>query len=167
VAQGNDKAGKEAAEVSGKQILICYDGSDESKCAVDTAAAILGPRPAVVLNVAPAVTFAEGMVSASGVPGRVFEDLNKLDALRRAEAGAERARRAGFDAKPQATSAPSTWQGIVDVADELDASVIVLGSRGLSGLREIARGSVSHDVATRSDRPVLIVPPPATVKSAA
>jgi nucleotide-binding universal stress UspA family protein len=150
------------------QILICYDDSNESRCAVDTAAALLGPRPAVVLNVAPTLTVAEGVISASSaVPGGAFEDLNKADAMQRAEVGAARAREAGFDAVPRAAIAPTTWEGILGVADELDAPMIVLGSRGLSGLRELARGSVSHDVATHSERPVLIVPPPATAKSAA
>jgi nucleotide-binding universal stress UspA family protein len=43
--------------------------------------------------------------------------------------------------------------------DELDVQVIVIGSRGLGGFRELARGTVSHDVATHARRPVLIVPP--------
>jgi hypothetical protein len=90
-------------------VLICYDGSDEARQAVDEAAALFGPRPAVVLNVAPAMTFAEGVAATSSlVPGRAFEDLNKADALRRAEAGAGRARRAGFDAEPRATIASTT-----------------------------------------------------------
>jgi nucleotide-binding universal stress UspA family protein len=38
--------------------------------------------------------------------------------------------------------------------------VIVLGSRGLTGVREAFEGSVSHDVAEHAGRPVLIVPPP-------
>jgi nucleotide-binding universal stress UspA family protein len=37
--------------------------------------------------------------------------------------------------------------------------VIVVGSRGLTGLRELFEGSVSHDVAEHACRPVLIVPP--------
>jgi len=143
------------------EILICYDGSNDAKRAVDAAAALLGSRHAVVLNVAPAMTFAEGMAATSSlVPGSAFEDLNRADALIRAEAGAARARRAGLDAEPRATTASTAWQGIVDVADELDAAIIVIGSRGLSGLRELARRSVSHDVATHARQPVLIVPPP-------
>jgi nucleotide-binding universal stress UspA family protein len=55
--------------------------------------------------------------------------------------------------------APPTWEAIVDVADEIDAAVIVLGSRGLKGIREQVAGSVSHEVAEHSRRPVLIVPP--------
>jgi nucleotide-binding universal stress UspA family protein len=143
-----------------EQILICYDGSEEAERAVDMAASLLGSRAAVVLTVAPVMTFAESMAATSSVvPGNAFEDLNRADALRRAETGALHARLAGFDAEARATIASETWQGIVDVADELDAAAIVIGSRGLGGLREFARGSVSHDVATHARRPVLIVPP--------
>ena len=49
------------------QILVCYDGSDDAKRAVDAAAALLGPRPAVVLNVAPAMTLAEGVAATSSL----------------------------------------------------------------------------------------------------
>lgn len=150
------RAGTEA------QLLICYDGSNDATRAVDAAAALFGSRRAVVLDVAPPMTFAEGMAATSSlVPGSAFDDLNTADALRRAEAGAAHARRAGLEAEARATTASTPWQGIVDVADELDASVIVIGSRGLGGLRELARGSVSHDLATHARRPVLIVPPPA------
>jgi len=38
--------------------------------------------------------------------------------------------------------------------------VIVIGSRGLSGLREMLEGSLSHQLAEHAGRPVLIVPPP-------
>jgi len=79
-----------------QEILICYDGSNDAERAVDAAAALLGPRHAVVLNVAPAMTFAEGVAATSSlVPGGAFEDLNRADALGRAEAGAAHARRAG------------------------------------------------------------------------
>jgi nucleotide-binding universal stress UspA family protein len=37
--------------------------------------------------------------------------------------------------------------------------VIVIGSRGLSGLREALDGGVSHQVAEHAGRPVLIVLP--------
>ena len=142
------------------QVLICYDGSSEADHAIDAAAALLGPRDVVVLDVAPAMTFAEGVAATSSmVPGGAFEDLNNADALRLAEAGAERARRAGLRAEARGTIASTTWQGVIDVADELDAAAIVIGSRGLRGLRELAGGSVSHDVATHARRPVLIVPP--------
>jgi nucleotide-binding universal stress UspA family protein len=154
-------------EKDSQQILICYDGSSGAGRAIDTAAALFGPRRTVVLVVTPPMTFAEGIAATSAlVPGTTFEEVNMADALQRAEAGAMHARRWGLHAEARATTAPTTWEGIVDVAEELDVSVIVIGSRGLSGLREVAGGSVSHDVATRVRRPVLIVPPPPTKEAA-
>lgn len=143
-------------------VLICYDGSDSAKLAIDAAAEILGARRAVVLDVGPPLTAAESLaVMAPVAPGAAFEDLNEDDARQRAQVGADRARRAGFDAEARAGLAAPTWQGIVDVADEIDAAVIVLGSRGLNGARELLEGSVSHEVAQHAGRPLLIVPPPA------
>jgi nucleotide-binding universal stress UspA family protein len=143
-------------------ILICYDGSDSAKHAIDAAAEILGPRRAVVLDVGSPLTAAESLaVMAPVAPSAAFEELNEDDARQRAQVGADRARRAGFDAESRADLAAPTWQGIIDVADEIDAAVIVLGSRGLDGARELLEGSVSHEVAQHAGRPLLIVPPPA------
>jgi nucleotide-binding universal stress UspA family protein len=50
------------------------------------------------------------------------------------------------------------------MADEIDAGLIVVGSRGLTGLKELLKGSFSHDVAEHAGRPVLIVPSPQNAK---
>jgi len=142
-------------------ILICFDGSDAAVHAIDAAAELFGPRRALVLDVGPVLTPAESVaVLAPMAPAAAFEETNEVDAAERARVGAERARRAGFDAEARANLAAPTWEGIVDVADEIDAAVIVLGSRGLTGAREVLEGSVSHQVAEHAGRPVLIVPPP-------
>jgi nucleotide-binding universal stress UspA family protein len=142
-------------------ILICYDGSASARRAIDEAAKLLGPRRAVVLDVGPQLTTAESFAAVSSiVPGNAFEELNADDALARAREGAERARHAGFDAEPREELAAPTWEGIVDVAKDIDADAIVIGSRGLSGIPEAFQGSVSHQVAEHAGRPVLIVPPP-------
>jgi nucleotide-binding universal stress UspA family protein len=142
-------------------VLICYDGSRDADRAIDAAAALLGPRHAVVLDVAPRWTLTQAVAATPSVLAQnAFEDLNEADALSRARAGAAYALRVGLDAEPRAAVASETWQGIVDVADEVDAAVIVIGSRSLSGLRELALGSVSHDVVAHARRPVLIVPQP-------
>jgi len=143
-----------------KPILICYDGSDDAARAISSAAALLGPRKAVVLDVAPELTASESFATVSSVvPGNAFEELNTADAGRVAGRGAEIARSSGFDAEARTELAVPTWQGIVNVADELEAPLIVIGSRGLSGLKEAFAGSVSHQVAEHAHRPVLIVPP--------
>ncbi len=46
---------------------------------------------------------------------------------------------------------------VVDSADEHDASLIVLGSHRRAGLGGRVAGKIAADVATRTDRPVLIV----------
>jgi nucleotide-binding universal stress UspA family protein len=141
-------------------ILICYDGSDEAGHAIDAAAALLGPRRAIVLDVGSPVTATESIAILSPMaPAAAFEEMNLGDALARARAGAERARQAGFSADARGGVAAPTWEAIVDIADEIDAELIVLGSRGLNGGQELLRGSVSHQVAEHAGRPVLIVPP--------
>jgi nucleotide-binding universal stress UspA family protein len=149
-----------SALVDDRPILICYDGSDDSARGIKTAATLLGPRRAVVLNIAPPITPAESLGTISSVvPGNAFEDLNTAEADRVAGQGAEIARSSGFDAEARSELAAPTWDGIVQVADELDTPVIVIGSRGLSGLKEILDGSLSHQLAEHAGRPVLIVPP--------
>jgi nucleotide-binding universal stress UspA family protein len=140
-------------------ILICYDDSTGARRAIEEAAKLLGPRRAVVLAVGPILTTAESVAAISSVvPGDAFEDLNTADARQRATAGAEHAREAGFDAEPKVELAEPVWQGIVAVASEIGAAAIVLGSRGLNGLREAVSGSVSHQVAAHASCPVVIMP---------
>jgi len=153
----------EEATMPDAPILICYDDSESAKHAIEAARALLGPRRAIVLDVGPPLTPAESLAAISPVvPGAAFEELNTSEALSRARVGAELARHAGFDAEARGGIGAPTWEDIVDVADEIDTAVIVLGSRGQTGARELLDGSVSHEVAEHAGRPVLIVPPPRT-----
>ena len=67
------------------------------------------------------------------------------------------AQAAGFRAQSVAVPEPNIWKGIARVADDRDASVIVLGSHGKSGLAGVFLGSVASAVAAHSGRTVLIV----------
>ena len=49
-------------------------------------------------------------------------------------------------------------EAILAIADEVDASLIVMGARGAPSLAEMLLGSVSHQVMRRARRPVLVVP---------
>jgi len=140
-------------------ILIGYDGSDDARRAVDYAAVLFGNRRAVVLDVGPVVTPAESLAVLTPGP-YAFEDYNESQAASTAAEGVRYARGAGLVADARAEVTAPTWQGVVDVADEIDAAVIVMGSRGLNGARELFEGSLSHEVAQHAGRPVLIVPPP-------
>jgi nucleotide-binding universal stress UspA family protein len=50
--------------------------------------------------------------------------------------------------------------GLVELADERDARVIVVGTHGESPLRGALLGSTPHKLLQLSDRPVLVVPSP-------
>jgi nucleotide-binding universal stress UspA family protein len=139
-------------------ILICYDGSEGAKHAIQAAAGLLDGHPAVVLAVGPPLT-AEESYAALGTLVPSFQELNEEQALERANEGAELAASAGLAAEARAEVAAPTWEGVIHVADEIDAAAIVIGSRGLTGVKEALSGSVSHAVAEHAGRPVLIIPP--------
>jgi nucleotide-binding universal stress UspA family protein len=145
-----------------RPVLIAYDGSDFAKTAIDDAAGQLGPgRKAIVLTVWEPLE----EMPFLGVRG-VAADAEAVKAvIAETEAGAEHvagegaglASAAGFDARPVIASGDPVWRRIVEVADEQDASLIVLGSRGRSGLSYVLLGSVAAAVAQHSKRSVLIV----------
>jgi nucleotide-binding universal stress UspA family protein len=55
------------------------------------------------------------------------------------------------------TSGPA-WRQLLAVADEVDAEVIVAGSRGFGEMKALLLGSTSQALAHHSRRPLLIVP---------
>lgn len=74
-----------------------------------------------------------------------------------AEEGASLAREAGLVAEAVAREGSPVWNAMVELAEERDAELIVIGSRGLSGLKHVVLGSVAAAVARHSPRSVLIV----------
>jgi len=71
--------------------------------------------------------------------------------------GASLADAAGFRARSMTAEASPIGKGIIDAADQQDASLIVLGSHGRSGLAGLVVGSLVGAVAAHSRRSVLIV----------
>jgi nucleotide-binding universal stress UspA family protein len=138
-------------------VLFAYDGSELAKHAIERASSLLGGgREALVLTVWQ--PFDVGFVPATGVEFDAAQIAEVRSAAAEAAAdGASLARAAGFQAHSSEREAAPTWQGIVDVADECDASVIVLGSHGRTSLAKALLGSVAGAVANHSRRSVLIV----------
>jgi nucleotide-binding universal stress UspA family protein len=137
-------------------IVFAYDGSDLARGAIGEAARQLGPgRDAIVLTVwRPADV---GFIPAAALE---IDAARSAEVRRAAEAtaadGASLAEAAGFRARSATTEAAPTWKGIVDFAEEHDASLIVLGSHGRSGLASMLIGSVAGAVAAHCGMPVLI-----------
>jgi nucleotide-binding universal stress UspA family protein len=148
-------------------VLLGYDGSESARRAIEAAGVLLGGGPAVVLTVwEPTAAFAgydplagvsEGVGRAAGLE-QEMDDIGAQVAQRTAEQGADAAREHGFDATAR-TAEGKIWRAIVDVADEIDARAIAVGTRGHPGLQSLMIGSVANGVVHHSDRPVLVIPP--------
>lgn len=174
-------SGRGDSDDGGSPILLCYDGSDSAKRSIDFGGALLRGGLAIVLTVWESLgsSLLRHPARARTELGRDFKEISDdvvhdLDAgvARRAEDtaadGAERAAAAGFDARPLAVRAlaraterdtVTVWRAILDMADDTDAAVLVLGARGLSTVGSVLLGSVSYGVVHHSTRPVLVVPP--------
>ena len=143
-------------------VLCCYSGSAEAADAIRSAGALLAVRDAIVLAVAIPARDELPLDPAGDLVGRLsglYRDWDEIAielAERQARIGAEIATGEGFTARPLTVSgrpAPT----ILRVADELDASVIVLGAARRGALEGLL-GSVSARVVQHARRPVLVIP---------
>jgi nucleotide-binding universal stress UspA family protein len=144
-----------------RPVLIAYDGSDFAKAAIDDAARQLGSgREAIVLTVRepleaiPFLGIGRAGVDEEAVNTIVAETERGAEAV--AAEGANLATDSGFSARPLAATGTPVWRRVVEVAEEEDAGLIVIGSRGHSGLSYVLLGSVATAVSQHSERPVLI-----------
>jgi nucleotide-binding universal stress UspA family protein len=137
-------------------VVLAYDGSELAALAIAEAGELLRTeRDALVVCVWQ--TFDVGFVPVEGERFNAEQTPEvKAAAQRTAQKGASLAEAAGFRASSVAIEAAPTWKGIVKLADEHDASVIVLGSHGRSGLAGRFIGSVAAAVSSHSSRTVLI-----------
>ncbi len=132
-----------------RPILFCYDGSTEAKSALAVAAELgAHPADAVVLTVwmPAAILLARGgSLGTSYVPDEgEIDEQEATVAQQIAEEGAEEARRRGYDASARiAEATESVAKTIAEVADEIDARVIVCGQRGLGPVRSALLGALA------------------------
>jgi nucleotide-binding universal stress UspA family protein len=138
-------------------VLFAYDGSELAALAVEQAAKQLATgRDALVLCV-----WQPADVGFVPTNKRHFDANEALEVERAAEEtaahGASLAEKAGFRSRSIAVKAAPTWKGIVETAEQHQASLIVLGSHRRSGLVGRLLGSVAAAVVTHSASSVLVV----------
>jgi nucleotide-binding universal stress UspA family protein len=138
-------------------VLFAYDGSELAGHAITEAGRQLrAGRDAVVLTVWE--PFNVGFLPVGGTEfDAAGADEVRAAAEKTALHGASLAEAAGFRADIMTAEAAPTWKGIVNAAESRDASLIVLGSHGRSGVTSLMVGSVAGAVAAHSQRSVLIV----------
>jgi nucleotide-binding universal stress UspA family protein len=142
-------------------ILICYDGSADAKEAIARGAAVSRGQRATVLTVWQPFDSAAVGLSGGVEDMRESDEASRQHAERQAEEGARLASEAGFDASPLTVDRRSTIaDAILDQAASLEATAILIGSRGLTGVKSLLLGSVSHAVIQHADRMVIVVPSP-------
>jgi nucleotide-binding universal stress UspA family protein len=146
----------DAADESGP-VLFAYDGSDLAGHAITEAGRQLrAGRDALVLTIWEPFNVGFLPVGGTGFDAAGPDEV-RAAAEKTAAYGASLAEAAGFRAKTLTAEAAPTWKGIIDAADSRNASLIVLGSHGRSGVTSLVVGSVASAVAAHSRRSVLIV----------
>jgi nucleotide-binding universal stress UspA family protein len=147
--------------------LICYDGSPSAQRALSVAASALDGAPAVLLHVwnPPQRVLADsfGVSEDNAVLNtdklQTFIEDHAAEVVADGEAFAGRL---GFAVTSrQEVNRSSIWQTILDVADEVDATLIVTGTHGSTAVQSGLLGSVSNALVHHAHRPVLVVPSPA------
>ena len=147
-------------------VLLCFDGSDDARRAIERAGAILGGGPALVVHVWEPLSSVMLRNPLIHSPGPLAEQAAELDeagaeaAERLTAEGVEVARGAGFEASPLCIRSDqrTVWPVIVRLAEERRARAVVLGSRGLSKVGSMLLGSVSSGVVHHCRQPSLVVP---------
>ncbi|HEX3267374.1 MAG TPA: universal stress protein [Gaiellaceae bacterium] len=152
------------------RIVIAYDGSENARHAIAVAAAEIGTGPATVVHAWEPLSSASSrlavyaMIAGGPEQERAWERdplaWERDQAQAKAEEGAALARELGFDANAVAIEGESpAVRTLVEYIDEQRPRLVVMGTRGLTGLSGFAAGSVSHGVAAHVHVPVFIVPP--------
>jgi nucleotide-binding universal stress UspA family protein len=134
-------------------VIVGYDGSEHSKAAMRVA---IGVGRAYGEKVV--VAFAYGLNPVAGEIHDYHAAVKELaqktltEALAVATDEHEEVEAVILERQPA--------EGLVELADERDARVIVVGTGGESPIRGALLGSTPHKLLQISDRPVLVVPTP-------
>jgi nucleotide-binding universal stress UspA family protein len=158
-----------AADV--RPVIVAYDGSPEAQNALREAVALFGQRPLIVASVWEPGLAMVTMMPPAGEPSMGYmPDPNEVAEIDRAQsghaedvadAGARLARELGATAEPLSVPDAVNVAGtLIEIAEERDARAIVVGSRGLGGIKARVLGSTSRELLHDTHRPVLVVRTP-------
>ena len=144
------------------RIVVGVDGSEQSRRALAWALEEARLRKWVV-NAVHAYTIPPLLLSPE--PGPLAQAPPDPELFQRLEEAAERlleqaldeANTEGVDVERRVVSAPAA-EALLQAAR--DADLLVVGTRGLGGFKELLLGSVSHQVTNHAPCPVLVVPGP-------
>ncbi|MFL6523269.1 MAG: universal stress protein [Nitrososphaera sp.] len=136
-----------------ENILVAVDGSKHSDAAFDVAIDIAQKYDSqlFVLHVYQGGTGPGTLVS----PG--FEDDMRSIGQQILDSYDAKAKQKGLQNVRMFLEEGDAAKRIMEIANEIDCGLLLMGSRGRGGFKELLLGSVSHKVANHADCPVLIV----------
>jgi nucleotide-binding universal stress UspA family protein len=142
-------------------ILLCTDGSELADAALQRGLAVLAPSDRVVIATVFEPTSQIDVVGTGFAGGVVSpEQAMREDEIRRAAAEEILIRTRDALGLPMAEltalDGAAAGPALVDLAAQLPASVIVIGTRGRGGLRRAVLGSVSDHVVRNAPCPVVV-----------
>ncbi len=133
-------------------IVVGYDGSDSSKAALERAKELakgLGDEVVLVFGYAPPGTWG-GEIAEHEEAIEEFGEKVMGEAKRLVETDGVRA---AYELVAKRAAA-----AVLDVADQRDARMIVVGGSGDAPLKGAILGSTPYRLLHQADRPVLVVP---------
>ncbi|MFF0656679.1 universal stress protein [Micromonospora tulbaghiae] len=151
----------------GRQVVVGYDGSPAASAAIEAGALLIPGAHAWIGHLWTPPFASEELRKRLWTGTRdinmfveAIEREGAREAHRMTSVGVMLARAAGWDAEPLVCrSYGGEGLRLAELADEKQADVLLLGSRGLGGARAVL-GSVSDMAVHYSPRPVLVVPHP-------
>ena len=136
-------------------IVIAIDGSPAAQEAIEFGIELAQEHDAEVVFVHVVPSFDLVPLNGFGVAGARQHETTSFDRALVDDAGAA-AKRSGVRARGEILHG-NTVDEIVTFADNLDADIIVIGSRGHGRLASALLGSVSKGVLNESKRPVAVI----------
>lgn len=138
-----------------KNLLYATDFSEPSELSLPFAAALARRYGATIhaLHILTPPPFASGTLALTGTG---FEAKTKaaLASMQKLES-----QLAGLQHRAVLERAVDVWTGVEQAVQDNSIDLIVLGTRGRSGVQRILLGSVAEEIFRRSSRPVLTVGP--------
>ena len=143
-------------------IVVGTDGSETARVAVETATTLASLTGATLHVVHAAQRRAPGVIAfaaSGGVSEPAAADKNKAiaaESRRIFEDATTEAERLGVQVQLHAVSSEPA-DALVAIAEEVDADLLVVGNRGMSGARRFVLGSVPNSVSHHCPCSLLIV----------
>jgi nucleotide-binding universal stress UspA family protein len=137
-------------------VLVAYDGSELSKKALHYAYNLVKDHAAGNLHVVHVYQFPTIVLGEAILPTPASVDQEYSDQAQKI-LEETRSLLSGYTSTTYVLKQGQTAFELLEYAKEQGCDLIVMGSRGLGGIKEFLLGSVSHQVAQESRVPVLIV----------